>query len=257
MTMNMDRRKFIKICGITTGTVVVGGGVIYTTTKESDILDPFVEATEKVLALRFGKKPSKHLMKDISTEYEILHKTMPYIGGDENIFTEWLIYGVYYLGVYRVLKNSGVSTAEIGKIIYETYEVMADYPTWLLRMVGHFKYGQDYIHLLKRAATESQKRRHPGNWVCTFIEGDGETFDFGLDVTECGICKFYQAHEASELSPYMCLSDYVVSRAFDRGLVRYKTVAEGAEKCDFRYKKGRKTFVQPLRNGWPPTFLET
>jgi len=91
--------------------------------------------------------------------------------------------------------------------------------------------------------------------VCTFVEGDGETFDYGLDVTECGICKFYHAQGADELAPYMCLSDYVVSRAFGRGLVRYKTIAEGAEVCDFRYKQGRETFVYPLRNGWPPKFM--
>jgi hypothetical protein len=54
----------------------------------------------------------------------------------------------------------------------------------------------------------------------------------------------------------MCLSDYVVSCAFDRGLVRYKTIAEGAEVCDFRYKQGRETFVYPLRDGWPPKFIQ-
>ncbi|MBW1717455.1 MAG: L-2-amino-thiazoline-4-carboxylic acid hydrolase, partial [Deltaproteobacteria bacterium] len=69
------------------------------------------------------------------------------------------------------------------------------------------------------------------------------------------ICKFYRAQGADELAPYLCLSDYVVSDAFDRGLVRYKTPAEGAEVCDFRYKKGRETFVNPLSKGWPPKFL--
>jgi hypothetical protein len=49
--------------------------------------------------------------------------------------------------------------------------------------------------------------------------------------------------------------DGVVSKAFDRGLVRYKTLAEGAEVCDFRYKAGRETFLYPLRDGWPPRFL--
>ena len=53
----------------------------------------------------------------------------------------------------------------------------------------------------------------------------------------------------------MCLSDEVVSRAFNRGLVRYKTIAEGAETCDFRYKRSRETFVYPLRDGWPPQFM--
>ena len=87
-----------------------------------------------------------------------------------------------------------------------------------------------------------------------FIEGNNEEFDYGLDITECGICKLYAAYGVEKLSRYMCLSDYVISKAFNRGLVRYNTIAEGAEKCDFRYKKGRETFVYPLRKGWPPDF---
>jgi hypothetical protein len=132
---------------------------------------------------------------------------------------------------------------------------MADHPKLLLRLVGSIKYRKRYIEKLKKAAAISQKRKYPGDWVCTFVEGDSETFDYGLDITECGIYKFYHARGVDELTPYMCLSDYVVSNAFDRGLVRYKTLAEGAEVCDFRYKKGRETFVFPLRDGWPPKFL--
>ena len=90
-----------------------------------------------------------------------------------------------------------------------------------------------------------------------FVEGTDEDFDYGLDITECGICKLYAAYGANKLSRYMCLSDYVVSKAFNRGLVRYKTIAEGADKCDFRFKKGRETFVYPLRDGWPPQFLDS
>jgi len=56
---------------------------------------------------------------------------------------------------------------------------------------------------------------------------------------------------------WIAISDYVVSKAFNRGLVRYKTIAEGSDKCDFRFKKGRKTFVHPLKEGWPPRFLDT
>ena len=94
------------------------------------------------------------------------------------------------------------------------------------------------------------------DFVSYFIRGTSEEFDYGLDITECGICKLYAAFGADKLSRYMCLSDYVVSKAFNRGLVRYKTIAEGAEKCDFRFKKGRKTFVYALREGWPPLFLD-
>ncbi|MBN2007252.1 MAG: L-2-amino-thiazoline-4-carboxylic acid hydrolase [Anaerolineae bacterium] len=157
--------------------------------------------------------------------------------------------------MYNVLKSLGQTVEQTGRIIYETCETMADHPQWVLRLVGGFKYNRGYVDRLKVAAAESQQRRYPGDWVCTFVEGDGETFDYGVDISECGICKFYHAQGAGELAPYMCLSDYVVSHAFDRGLVRYKTLAEGAEVCDFRYKQKRETYVYPLRDGWPPKFI--
>ncbi|MBW1895365.1 MAG: L-2-amino-thiazoline-4-carboxylic acid hydrolase [Deltaproteobacteria bacterium] len=221
----MNRRKFIKVSAITAGTLAIGGGAIYVITRDSDILDDHFKGT------------------------------VPYIGGEENMFTEWLTYGVYYLAVHRILKAEGQSVEEVGKVIFDTFQAMADYPKWLLRLVGSLKYNKQYVSKLKKAVAKTQEHRYPGDWVAMFIEGDGKEFDYGIDITECGICKFYRAQGADELTPYLCLSDCVVSEAFDRGLVRYKTLAEGAEVCDFRYKKGRKTFVNPLKNEWPPKFF--
>jgi hypothetical protein len=115
--------------------------------------------------------------------------------------------------------------------------------------------GSDHQERWRAQAGESQKRRYPGDWVFTFVEGDGQEFDYGLDFTECGICKYYHAQGADELTPYLCLMDGVVSKSFGLGLVRHKTLAEGADICDFRYKAGRETFLYPLRDGWPPKFL--
>ena len=253
--MKMDRRKFLKVSALTAGAVTVGGGTIYVMIRDSDILDDHFDGTEKVLAARFGRDRATGLIRDIRQEYEALSPEMPDIGGEENMFTEWLIYGVYYLAVYQVLKAEGQTVEEVGKVIHDTFEAMADYPKWLLRLVGSLKYNEKYVSQLKEAVAKTQELRYPGDWVATFIEGNGEGFDYGIDITECGICKFYRAQGADELAPYLCLSDYVVSDAFERGLVRYKTLAEGAEVCNFRYKKGRETFVNPLREGWPPKFL--
>ena len=253
--MEMDRRKFLKLSAITAGVVAVGGGVLYAIKRDSYILDDHFEGTEKVLRARFGKDHAAGLIGDIRREYEALAPEMPYIGGEGNMFTEWLVYGVYYLAVYRVLKAKGQAVEGVGKVIFDTFEAMADYPKWLLRLVGSIKYNEEYVNRLREATTKTQERRYPGDWVATFIEGDGGEFDYGIDITECGIRKLYRAHGAGELAPYLCLSDYVVSEAFDRGLVRYKTLAEGNAVCDFRYKKGRETFVYPLRDGWPPKFL--
>jgi hypothetical protein len=252
----MNRRRFLKGSAITAGALALGGGAVYVITRDSDILDDHLEGTEKILVSRFGQAKAGGLMKAIRQEYRVLTPQVPYIGGEENMFTEWLTYGVYYLAVYRVLKAEGRSVEEVGQLIFDAFQAIADYPKWLLRLVGTFRYGDRYVSQLKEAVAKTQERRYPGDWVATFVEGDGDAFDYGIDITECGICKLYRVLGADELAPYLCLSDYVVSDAFDRGLVRYKTLAEGAEICDFRYKKGRETFVNPLREGWPPRFLQ-
>lgn len=253
----MNRRRFLKVSAVTAGSLAIGGGAIYSITRDSDILDDHFAGTEKVLVTRFGKGRSTGLMKEIRQEYEALAPEIPYIGGEENMFTEWLTYGVYYLAVYRALKAEGQGVEKTGKVIFDTFRSIADYPKWFLHIVGSLKYNEKYVSQLKEAVAKTQKRRYPGDWVAMFVEGDGEEYDYGIDIKECGIRKFYQAKGADELAPYLCLSDYVVSDAFDRGLVRYKTLAEGAEVCDFRYKKGRETFVNPLRGGWPPRFLNS
>ena len=135
--------------------------------------------------------------------------------------------------------------------------MMADYPQWFLGLVGRFRYGRQYEKKLKAAAAASQQRQYPQDFVASFIQGDGKNFDYGLDITECGICKLYSVHGAAKLARYMCLSDYVISTILvlrEMEGNRYETIAEGGGKCDFRYKKGRETFVYPLRKGWPPDF---
>ena len=182
--MKINRRDFLKLSAVTAGTAVVGGGVGVALLRDPDPLADFYVSTEKVLGTRLGQSRAKMLVQNIRREYEALTPEVPYIGGEENVFTEWLTYGVYYLAVYRVLASQDQSIDQVGRMIYETYEAMADRPPWLIRLVGSLKYGQEYVERLRAAAAESQRRRYPGDWVCTFVEGDGETFDYGLDVTE-------------------------------------------------------------------------
>jgi hypothetical protein len=223
--------------------------------RNMDLFSRYVESTQEILAVRFGDNPAQTIMRDTWQAYEALLPEVPYIGGDTNLNTENLSVSAYCLAKYRVLNARGQTTEQVGRIIYEAYEAMTDLPGWLCAVVKHLKYGKKNQDRLRQQAIESQKRLYPGDWVFTFVEGDGEAFDYGLDFTECGICKLYHAQGADELTPYMCLSDYVIGKAFDRGFVRHKTLAEGADVCDFRYKAGRESFVTPLRDGWPPKFV--
>jgi hypothetical protein len=147
--INMKRRRFLKISAITAGATMLGGGTIYTMFKDSDPLDPFYEATQKVFSARFGDDLATTLGRETRQKYEALYPEIPYIGGKENMFTEWLNYSAYYLAMYQALKARGHTIEEVGKLIFKTYEAMADYPAWFLRIVGSLKYSKKYEKKLK------------------------------------------------------------------------------------------------------------
>ncbi|MGZ7050168.1 MAG: L-2-amino-thiazoline-4-carboxylic acid hydrolase, partial [Methanobacterium sp.] len=99
-----------------------------------------------------------------------------------------------------------------------------------------------YIPYIKMGADRSAERRFLEDWVYSFCEGNGD-FDYGLDFTECGIQKFFHKYNADEFTPYLCAMDILMSDISNAGLHRTETLAEGGNKCNFRYKKGRETKV--------------
>jgi len=152
--MKIDRRSFVKLSAVTAASAIVGGGAGYALLRDPDPLADFYASTEKVLGTRFGRRRVTMLLQDIRSEYGALTTKVPYIGGEGNVFTEWLTYGVYYLAMYRVLKSLGQSIEQAGRITYETYEAMADHPRWLLGLVGSLKYGARYVERLRAALAD-------------------------------------------------------------------------------------------------------
>jgi hypothetical protein len=121
--------------------------------------------------------------------------------------------------------------------------MLKSYPRFVTRFMGGRIFSRAYVEDARRRAAESQQRPYPDGWVAVFVEGDGKTFDYGVDYLECGICKFLASQGAPELAPYLCVADIHYSEAFGWGLQRTQTLAEGHGRCDFRFKKGGKTKV--------------
>ncbi len=51
------------------------------------------------------------------------------------------------------------------------------------------------------------------------------------------------ANDGAPFAPYICLSDVALSEALDWGLVRTGTLADGCERCDFRFSPGGPTRI--------------
>jgi len=227
----------------------------YYTSQSSRLLkdlDKFLKRMRKRLAERYGEEGTAALHRETLAEFERLIPQIPYIGGKENSLTPTLIQSAWALALYRVVQRHDGTVEEAGELIYRGAEAMFNrYPAFLRHLIGRFAFSKWCVRKMQQAARRSQKREYPGDWVWEVIEGDGETFDGGMDYTECGIAKFFHAQGADELTPYLCNLDYVTFRALGLGLKRTKTLGWGCDQCDFRIIKGGET---PL--AWPPTFPE-
>ena len=83
---------------------------------------------------------------------------------------------------------------------------------------------------------ESHKRKYENDWVVDILPANSE-YDLGYDYYECGICKLCKDEGCPELAQYLCRMDYVLADIMDMKLTRTKTIAEGADMCDFRYSR--------------------
>jgi len=173
---------------------------------------------------------------------------LPYIGGDENHLTGELLRSARCLALYQAMQEQGYTAAAVGKILYEAIPA-------LLGEGGPPPQSLDADALMRRRrerAERSQRRQYPADWVYSFVPGDGVTFDYGYDFTECAARKLYHAHGADEFLPYYCFLDFAVSRAAGLGLQRTLTLAEGHGRCNHRYQSGRET-----GQDWPPPWLRS
>jgi hypothetical protein len=215
----------------------------YYTSRKSELMESFDELrahTGSVLTSSYGAEFAEAIDADARREFESLISEIPYIGGDGNQLTDELIQASMGLALHRAMQKHGKTAQESGEVLIQTVEAMVDsHPKLLTRAVGFYEMSGFGQRKMRKAALRSQQRAYAADWVFSFVESDGEEFDWGIDFTECGIVKFFRAQGAEELAPYMCLADYPMSEAFGTGLIRNTTIAKGAERCDFRFKRGR------------------
>jgi len=209
------------------------------------LLKDFDKAARSVgpVLTHYAGDQAEALIQEARREYEMLIPDLPYVGGRQP-FTQFLIFTAWYLAMYRVLKAHGRTVEETGQIAYQvSHAFLQTYPRIVLRLLGSRRFSRRHIAEARRRAAESLSRPYPGDWVYTFVEGDGEHFDWGVDYTECGAYEFLKSHGAGELAQYLCPVDILYSDAFGWGLMRTSTLAEGYDCCDFRFKKGGRTQV--------------
>lgn len=222
-------------------------GKRYYASRRPEILalyDLHAQAWKPFLVTCYGEDLANTITQEGRAQHEALIPELPYIGGDENPMTRHLIRSTTSLALYKAMKAHGKTAEEAGKIVYDA----------VVESVSHLPPTSpptpERLAQEREQARWSQERRYPGDWVWAFVEGDGVAFDYGYDFLECATQKLYHACGADEFLPSYCYLDFATQRTLGWGFSRTMTLAEGHERCTFRYKRGGET-----QKGWPPPFL--
>lgn len=220
-----------------------------------ELIAAYVDSLEGVyqfLAPELGMLPSRMVTQQALANFQTLLPNLPDVGGDRNWDTEFIPIAAWYVALYEPMRAHGKTAEDIGRIIYElnNYSLAATPKDQILAEHQRL-FSPAYLQDQRQWAAWTQKRELPANWVATFIEAPpgprdaDNSFDYGIDYSECGLVKFFQSQGLSQLAPYVCLNDFPRSKTFGTGLRRTKTVAMGDGVCNFRYKANR-----PVTQDW-------
>jgi hypothetical protein len=222
--------------------------------KKSKFMRSFDERLTVVseeLRKKFDDKKSEELVSQMKAEFEKILPDIPYIGGQKNPTTLVLVKCVSDLAIFRTLEKIGLSFKEIGEFHYNY--VMAAHK---LRKEALEKAGRDpsqypfdsvYMDYQKKLTEETQLKLYPDDFVMDFVEGDGDSFEWGWDITECGVQKAFKKLGDEKYLPFICLGDHYEAEGLGFGFSRTQALGFGAPLCMHRFVKNYKT-----RSAWPP-----
>jgi hypothetical protein len=83
------------------------------------------------------------------------------------------------------------------------------------------------------------RKAHPDGFRAEIITDKKEIFGlgYGFDIVECGICKLFKKHNYEKYASILCEVDELTAQLAGLKLIRTGTIALGAKKCDFRFRK--------------------
>lgn len=210
----------------------------YYVPKKAKLLKSFDKTANLIrdyVVSRYGEKLADSLNKKAREEYEQLIPHIPHIDSLPAL-NSFLRISALELSVYKAMKEHGKSALEAWEICHEALRARTEaMPKLLRRLIGWYLFTGFVKNRARKIAG-----RDLGGFTIEYVEEEG---DWGVNYRRCAIYDFLKEQDAEDFAPYVCLSDIALSDAMGWGLKRTETLADGCDKCDFRFRKGAQTEI--------------
>lgn len=150
---------------------------------------------------------------------------------------------IFFLALIQTLENRNQTYDQIKNICLEvTYDYVSPknaFQKWMKRVPAKLIGYSITSPLIKMLHNKIATKGDPDGFRAGIITDKSQTYGlgYGVDIYECGICKLFQKHNAAKYASILCEVDKVTSKLAGLELIRNSTIAYGAEKCDFRFRR--------------------
>ena len=172
------------------------------------------------------------LRKEILKEYREILLRASDIGSRNKLLSSYLL-AAFFIAMNR---KDGLSPEENIKILEER---MGSSQALKLFMGNADNYFSEKNMASRRAWSRetldpAHQKQYPNDWVVEVLPRT-ESYEFGFNYLQCGVCKLCRDEGCPELSRYLCSLDYMLVEIMGLSLRRTQVLAEGAPCCDFRF----------------------
>ena len=198
-----------------------------------------LDLAESILCERAQLSNIDGIKQEVMDEFSIVLTQMPYVGGAASRMSDFFMRLMGFIAISRVLRRHGVPLPLIGDIERAIYkaQLLAEPEAERLASGRQFMSSENQM-LLRQQATQSLQKEFPADFVYDFVApGPGDKFEFGINYTACGFCKFAATHEETDILPNICGLDFDAYAARGIQLERTQTLAGGASHCNFRFSR--------------------
>lgn len=175
--------------------------------------------------------------------YKVISVDTSFAASSGNPIDRRLDFCAYFLALIKTLDGQGESfeTTRIIclKIVTEYVKPKNQFQQFVKKLPAKLVNTWLATFFLKEFDKKVSKNANPDGFIAKIITDKQETLGlgYGVDILECGICKLFKKHNYQKYAAILCEVDAVTSDLAGLKLIRNGTIALGAPKCDFRWKR--------------------
>ncbi|MGL4596312.1 MAG: L-2-amino-thiazoline-4-carboxylic acid hydrolase [Bacteroidia bacterium] len=183
-----------------------------------------------------------NILADTDRHYDSISTDTAFAKTSKNPIDRRLDFSSYFLALIKTLDERAESFENIRTIclqittayVQPKSKIQAFFKRLLPKMVNTWL-GQILIKAFHKRVSVNT---NADGFIANIITDKKETYGlgYGIDIMECGICKLFKKHNYSKYASILCEVDEVTSALAGLQLYRTGTIANGAKKCDFRFK---------------------